>query len=184
MTRFVIGCVAAAVAMFILGFILYGSPLSMLAYATASDAANASVQNALAANLPKTGTYIVPWPNSAEGTVLYGRGPVATIHYNTGGFSLADPSAMIGGFIHMLVSVTVLGLALLLVAARVADFASRARMVVYFTLAASIYITLADPIWGHQDWIYSVYHFVADFIILAAGGIVIARWFLPRPVSA
>src|SRR3546814_7836705 len=56
MTRFVIGCVAAAVAMFILGFILYGSPLSMLAYATASDAANASVQNALAANLPKTGT--------------------------------------------------------------------------------------------------------------------------------
>src|SRR3546814_6342696 len=97
MTRFVIGCVAAAVAMFILGFILYGSPLSMLAYATASDAANASVQNALAANLPKTGTYIVPWPNSAEGTVLYGRGPVATIHYNTGGFSLADPSAMIGG---------------------------------------------------------------------------------------
>src|SRR3546814_19241397 len=75
---------------------------------------------------------------SAEGTVLYGRGPVATIHYNTGGFSLADPSAMIGGFIHMLVSVTVLGLALLLVAARVADFARRARMVVYFTLAASI----------------------------------------------
>src|SRR3546814_7784155 len=100
MTRFVIGCVAAAVAMFILVFILYGSPLSMLAYATASDAANASVQNALAANLPKTGTYIVSWPNSAEGTVLYGRGPVATIHYNTGGFSLADPSAMIGGFIH------------------------------------------------------------------------------------
>src|SRR3546814_15578406 len=83
----------------------------------------------------------------------------------------------------MLVSVTVLGLALLLVAARVADFVSRARMVVYFTLAASIYITLADPIWGHQDWIYSVYHFVADFIILAAGGIVIARWFLPRPAS-
>src|SRR3546814_14658698 len=83
----------------------------------------------------------------------------------------------------MLVSVTVLGLALLLVAARVADFASRARMVVYFTLAASIYITLADPIWGHQDWIYSVYQFVADFIILAAGGIVIARGFLPRPAA-
>src|SRR3546814_13220722 len=122
--------------MFILGFILYGSPLSMLAYATASDAANASVQNALAANLPKTGTYIVPWPHSAEGTVLYGRGPVDTIHYNTGGFSVADPSAMIGGCLHMLVRVTRLGLSLLLVAARLAHSAPRARMVVYCPLPA------------------------------------------------
>src|SRR3546814_17341758 len=128
----------------------------MLAYATASDAANASVQNALAANLPKTGTYIVPWPNSAEGTVLYGRGPVATIHYNTGGFSLADPSAMIGGFIHMLVSVTVLGLAMLQVAARVADFASRARTVGYVTPAAMYYIRHVDHNSANHDRIYSV----------------------------
>lgn len=183
MARFIIGCVAAAVAMFILGFVLYGTPLSMLAYATASDAVNASVQNALAAGLPKTGTYIVPWPSSAEGTILYGRGPVATIHYNTGGFPVADPGAMIGAFIHMLVSVAILGLALMLVAGRIADFGSRARLVLYFTLSASIFINLADPIWAHHDWTYAVYRFLADFIILAAGGLVIARWFLPRPAS-
>src|SRR3546814_18058058 len=86
----------------------------MLGYAAASDAAGASVQNALAANLPRTGTYMVPMTNSAEGTVLYGRGPVATIHYNMSGFAVADPRVVAGGFVLMLVSVPILGLALLI----------------------------------------------------------------------
>src|SRR3546814_13220741 len=103
----------------------------MLGYAGASDAAGASVQNALAANLPRTGTYMVPMTNSAEGTVLYGRGPVATIHYNMSGFAVADPRVVAGEIVHMLVSVTILGLALLLVANPVTSFADRARLVLY-----------------------------------------------------
>src|SRR3546814_5566558 len=106
MGRFIIGCVAATAVMFILGLIFYATPLQMLGYAAASDAAGASVQNALAANLPRTGTYMVPMTNSAEGTVLYGRGPVATIHYNMSGFAVADPRVVAGGFVHMLVSCT------------------------------------------------------------------------------
>lgn len=181
MGRFIIGCIAAAIAMFIVGFIFYATPLSFLAYATASDAANAAVQNALAAGLPKTGTYIVPWPNTAEGTVLYGRGPVAMIHYNTAGFAVSDPSVMFAGFAHMLVSVAVLGLGLLAIADRVTDFASRARLVVCGALAASIFMHLGEPIWYHHDWTHFIYLFVADFIALATGGLVIARWFLPPP---
>src|SRR3546814_1331991 len=64
MGRFIIGCVAATAVMFILGLIFYATPLQMLGYAAASDAAGASVQNALAANLPRTGTYMVPMTNS------------------------------------------------------------------------------------------------------------------------
>ncbi len=184
MGRFIIGCVAAAVAMFVIGFIFFATPLQMLGYATANDAANASVQNALAANLPRTGTYMVPLTSSAAGTILYGRGPIATIHYNTGGFAMADPGTMLAGFVHMLVSITILGLALLLVAARVPDFVSRARLVLYMTLATSIYMNLGDPIWYHHDWPYAVYRFVADFVMLGVGGLMIARWFLPEPVSA
>src|SRR3546814_3850592 len=106
----------------------------MLGYAAASDAAGASVQNALAANLPRTGTYMVPMTNSAEGTVLYGRGPVATIHYNMSGFAVAVPRVVAGGFVPMLVSLTILGLALLLVANCVTSFAAPARLVLSVSL--------------------------------------------------
>lgn len=178
MGRFIIGCVAAAAAMFVIGFIFLATPLHMLGFSSVNDAASASIQNSLAANLPATGTYMVPSTNSAAGTILYGRGPVATVHYNMGGFAVADPRAMLAGFVHMLVSVTVLGLGLLLVAGRVTDFPSRARLVLYVSLASGIFMHLGEPIWFHHDWRNAVYLFMADFIMLAAGGLIIARWFL------
>ncbi|MBK7283535.1 MAG: hypothetical protein IPI83_03180 [Sphingomonadales bacterium] len=46
------------------------------------------MQTALAANLPKTGTYMVPDPSTQSGTTLYGKGPVAMVHYNSNGFPL------------------------------------------------------------------------------------------------
>lgn len=61
------------------------------------------------------------------------------------------------------------------------DFASRARLVVCGTLAASIFMHLGEPIWYHHDWTHFIYLFVADFAALATGGLIIARWFLPPP---
>src|SRR3546814_4127375 len=95
------------------------------------------------------------------------------------GFAVADPRVVAGGFVHMLVSVTILGLALLLVANRATSFADRARIVLYVTLAASFYMHLGNSIWYHYDWSYTIYRFIPDFVLLAAAGLVIARWFLP-----
>lgn len=178
MVRYIIGCVAAALAMFIISFVFYSTPLGGLAYATVSDAANASVQNALAANLPSTGTYMVPWPNSAEGTVLYGRGPVATVHYNLAGFALADPGVMVRGLIHIAISISIFGLGLYLLRDKLTDFISRARFVICAALGAMIFAHLGAPIRYHHDWTYALYHFFADFMILAGGGLVLARWFI------
>src|SRR3546814_3104390 len=60
-------------------------------------------------------------------------------------------------------------------------FADRARIVLYVTLAASFYMHLGNSIWYHYDWSYTIYRFIADFVLLAAAGLVIARWFLPQP---
>src|SRR5688572_20372859 len=80
MLRVVIGSAAAAVAMFVIGFIFHGLS-NVVTYRLENPQAQ-QVQQTLRANLSSTGTYVVPAPGrSAEQTQMYGAGPVATIHY-------------------------------------------------------------------------------------------------------
>ena len=181
MIRAVIGALVGAVAMFVVGIIFWASPLSRLAYAGTGEAQNAAVQVALAANLPHTGRYSVPDPNTASGTILYGRGPVATIDYNTRGFSASDPATMIGGYIQEAVAALMIAFSLFAISGRVVDFESRFRVAVGLSSAAAVMITLSDPIFGHGPWSFAIYNVVACIAMLTAASFVITRWFLPRP---
>src|SRR5688572_5485871 len=60
MVRVILGSAVAAIAMFIIGFIFFATPLQGLSVARIDDAQAAAVQRALAVNLPRTGTYQVP----------------------------------------------------------------------------------------------------------------------------
>jgi len=185
MIRVLIGSLAGALAMFVVGFLFWATPLSRIGYSVADDTQNASIQAALAQNLQTgTGRYIVPSPESRGGAALYARGPVATVDYNAGGFSASDPATLIAGFVHEFVVVLIIGLTLLTVARRIGDFASRAKLVVGLCGAAALLITLSDPIFNHADWRFALYNFIACLAMLSAGGLVVARWFLPKPVSS
>jgi hypothetical protein len=181
MFKLTLGALAAAVAMFITGFVFYATPLSMIQYKGVGETEQAAVQGALAANLTATGTgtYMIPSPDSAEGSVMYGKGPIATVHYNAKGFSTEDASGMIGGFVQEFIVCMILAFALSKLDRRVPDFASRAQIVVGFAVAASGLINLGQPVWMHEDWSYAVYAFLADAAMLAIPGLIIARWFLP-----
>ncbi len=180
MPRMLIGSIAAAIAMFVAGFIFYATPLSYLAFGSLDVPQQAAVQQALAANLPETGTYSIPSAASAEGAVMYGKGPIATVHYNRMGYGVADPGVLIAGFVHELIVALLMGFALLTIAARVPDFASRGRVVVLFALAGGVLMHLGEPIWYHHDWGHFIYLLVGDAAMLIVGGLVLARWFLPR----
>ena len=180
MIRAVIGGLLGAVAMFLVGTVFWASPLNHLAYSTTDEARSAAVQNVLAASLPNTGRYMVPDPNTAGGTVLYGRGPVATIDYNTQGFSMSDPKAMIGGFVQEAVASLMIAFSLFAISARVPDFAARFRVGLGLVAAATVMITLSDPIFGHGPWGFAIYNLVACLAMLGASVFVITRWFLPR----
>ncbi|MDQ3139254.1 MAG: hypothetical protein M3Q15_00815 [Pseudomonadota bacterium] len=184
MGRILIGSVAAAVAMFIIGFIFFATPLNRLHVRSLDNAQAAAMQQALAANAPATGTYHVPSTQTPEQTVMYGQGPIATVHYNVGGFSVGDPGMMIGGLLLDFVIALLIGTALNGIDRRVPDFASRARLVVIFALAAAAYMRLGEPIWYHHDWGHFIYLFIADFVTLAAGGLILSRWFLTRSNAA
>ena len=184
MPRMLIGAVVAAMAMFIIGFIFFATPLSAIGYSSADLTQQATVQQALAANLPHTGTYSIPSPSDAATTNLYSKGPIATIHYNSLGYGVSEPDVLIAGFIHEFVVALLMGFALLGIASSVTDFAVRARVVILFSLAGTIFIHLGEPIWYHHDWRHFIYLMVGDTAMLVGGGLVIARWFLPRPSAA
>ena len=179
MIKLAIGSVAAAIAMFVTGFVFYATPLQYVAAGRVNDVQSAAIQSALAANLPGTGTYMIPDTSTPEGTVMYGKGPVATVHYNTGGFSLADMNVLLAGFVHELIVCVILAGALSTLDRRISDFASRAKIVVLFSVAAVGLVRLGEPIWYHHDWLHFIYTFVADTAMLSVAGLILARWFLP-----
>jgi hypothetical protein len=179
MIKLAIGSFVAAIAMFVTGFIFFATPIGQLAFSGANETQSAAVQAALGANLPQTGTYMVPDPSTQSGTTLYGQGPVATVHYNSKGFSLSDMSAIGYGFVQELIVCILLAGALSTLDRRIPDFASRAKIVVLFSVAASALSNLGNPIWWHHDWSYWIYNFVAESAMLSVAGLIIARWFLP-----
>lgn len=183
MFRLVMGAVAGTVAMFVVAFILWVSPLSRIGISSATEQQSAAVQQALAANLPATGYYVVPDPGSSGGSVLYGRGPVASINYNRGGFAPVGTNTMVGGFVQEFVVSLMIAFSLYAVSARVTDFASRARLVVGLGAAVLVMTMLGDPIWMHGDWRYAIYGLIANLAMFVASGLVIAKWFLPAGVA-
>ncbi|WP_206185826.1 hypothetical protein [Sphingosinicella sp. BN140058] len=185
MIRVIIGAVPAALAMFVIGFIFFASGLQNIATRSLDDLPAAAVQRSLATNLQGTGTYIVPNPaTSAAQTTMYGRGPIATIHYNAGGFPAMDTGALLGGLVLDFIVALLIGAALIGIDRRVPDFPSRARVVAILAVAASAFMHLGEPIYYHHDWLHFIYLFIADAAALIAAGLIIARWFLPKGVSA
>jgi hypothetical protein len=184
MVRVIIGAIPAAIAMFLLGFIFYATPLNRLATGGVEDVQAAAIQQTLNANLPSTGTYVVPDPSTAAQSVMYGQGGIATIHFSTGRYATVETTSLVLGFLLDLVVALLIGAALIGIDRRVPDFASRGRLVVIIAVAASAYVNLLSPIFYHHGWGHFIYRFVADAVTLSAGGLIIARWFLSSERAA
>lgn len=184
MVKVVIGAAVASVAMFILGFIFYATPLGSIPVGSVGDSEAAAIQSVLAGNMDNEGARTVMVP-SGEGAVqqrMYLEGPIAMVHYNPEGQEIGGTATMIGGLIHYFISALVLGAALYSLLGHVREFSQRASITVLFVLGASIFMHLGNPIWRHQDWLYHGYLFFADAVVYAAGGLIIARFFLPQGV--
>jgi hypothetical protein len=188
MIRTVIGGLVAGIIIFVIGFIFWATPLAELAYSKADDAQNAEVQASLAKNLTKkntatgdirgTGTYIIPDPSSPGGNQLYSRGPIATVHYNTGSYSPSDKSALLPGFIVAVIAGLLIAFGLAAASGR--SFADLAKLVVCFSLGFTVWEYLGSPIFNHHGWGFWIYTFIAESVALIVAGLVVARFFVPH----
>jgi len=92
-------------------------------------------------------------------------------------------SMMLPGLVFALVSGVLMALGIGAVA-KENSFAETARMVVLFSLGVTVWTILAMPVFNHYGWTYWVYLFVSETVALIAGGLIIARWFVPgAPVA-
>ncbi|MBV9881468.1 MAG: hypothetical protein JO276_00490 [Sphingomonadaceae bacterium] len=185
MIRTFIGGIVGGLILFVCGFIFWATPLGELPYTRAPDPQNAAVQLALAQNLSQTGTgaYIIPAHGSAAGAVLYAQGPIATIYFNTQGFSPDDMSMLLPGLIMALIAGLLMAFGLAAVGGGGRGFGGTARLVVLFSLAFNAWEFLASPIFNHFGWRYWIYAFVSESVAFILAGLVIARWFLPRAAA-
>lgn len=185
MARSFIGGIVAGLILFAIGFLFWQTPLSGLAYRNLPDAQAAAVQTALAQNLTQTGTgtYRIPDPKSQQGALLYAKGPVATVDYNTHGFSPTATAGLIPGLIVALGAGMLMAFGLGAVA-RGRDFAELAKLVVLLSLGVSTWIFLSAPIANHFAWGFWIYAFFAEAISFIAAGLVVARWFVPHGHAA
>jgi hypothetical protein len=109
---------------------------------------------------------------------MYGTGPVATIHYNVNG-QVGSMSAGVAfkGLIFNFAIALAIGLALIGIDGRVRDFGSRARVAAIIGVAAAAFAHLGVPLYYPHDWAYYVYLFLADGLMLAVAGVIVA-WFI------
>lgn len=179
MLRLLLGSLVAAAATFIMGFVFYATPVSERGYKTASPQAQAAVQAAIN-TLPETGTYFIPYGETPEATARARAGPTALVQVNREGAEPMDPMTFIGGFLHMALSMFVLGLFLWLLRGALPTFFSRIMPVIFIAGVAAIWTRLGQPIWFHTDWPNAAYLAVVDFLSLAVGGLIMAL-FIPKP---
>lgn len=186
MLRTILGGLVGGLILFVVGFIFWATPLGEIPYHHAGDAPSAAVQLALSQNLTQTGTgtYIIPNYLSAPGATLYSQGPIATVHYNTQGFSRDDMSMIVPGFVAAVLAGMLMAFGLAAVGGGGRSFAATARLVVLFSLGFNLWVILAQPIFDHFGWRYWIYSYVAESTGLILAGLVIARWFLPRAHDA
>lgn len=186
MIRTVIGGLVGGIIMFVIGFIFWATPLGEIPFSKADEAQNAAVQTALAQNLTASGTgaYSIPAHNSAAGAVLYAKGPIATVHFNTRGYSPDDMSMILPGFILAVISGLLIAFGLAAVGGGGRSFASLAQLVVCVSLGFTVWEFLGSPIFNHFGWGYWIYAFIAESVSLILAGLVIARWFMPQHRAA
>ncbi len=183
MIRIFLGAVIGGLVQFVIGAIAWATPLGRLAFVGASDATAADLQAALGRNLTPTGsgTYFIPSPETAEGTVMLGKGPVALIMFNTDGFPVMDPMALLTGLGLSVAMLFLIGVAL----SMIDGFARRMQALVLIAVATTLYFIFAIPVFNsYMPWAWWIYLGVECLIALIAGGFVMLRWFMPKPAVA
>lgn len=181
MIRILIGSIVGGIVQFIIGAIAWVG-FGNIAYKFASEANVADLHTALARTLTVTGdgTYVIPMPETAQGTTLLGQGPVAMIFFHAGGSTPFSPGALLIGLVMSILMLFVVGTAL----SRLDTFADRVRVMVLFAVATVGYFTLSLPVYNHfMPWTWWVFLTIEEFVAFVAGAYVLLRWFMPATVA-
>ncbi len=180
MIRILIGSLIAAAATFLVGLLMFATPMSDMGFKVASHAVQVQVQEALRA-LPESGTYFIPYGETPEAQALHEAGPTAVIQVNQSGAKIFEPMTMVKGYVHMVIAMLLLGIFLWMLRGALPTFASRVMPLLFLAVLAAFWTRLGEPIWWRTDWANAIYSAASDVISLAVGGLIMAA-FIPKAV--
>lgn len=182
MVRLLIGSILGGLVQFVIGAIAWVVIAGHTVFGHIDDAATADLQTAMARTLTAsgTGTYMVPSPDTAAATALYGRGPVALVFFNTSGFAVMKAGPLAIGLMLSMLMLLLVGLAL----RHVAGFAARLQVIGLFAVATVGYFVLSLPVYNfYMPWGWWILLAVEELIAFGAGAFILVRWFMPEPGS-
>jgi hypothetical protein len=179
MLKSALGALLAAIAMFVWGFVYWGSGL-VDPFAHMTPEAETALGEALKANLTVDGVYVLP--DSKNGTEedwmqRMSAGPFAMANFKSGGTPPMGTTLALG-FVHMLVT-TILLAVLLMYVTPAATYFDRLKIVAAIGLIAAVFVHFAQPIWWHYPWTYAVLGAIYDFGAYLISGAVLAYFVSP-----
>lgn len=157
MVKLAVGVILAAVAMFLWGFLYWGSGLiDPFSHMTAEN--ETAIGDTLKANLPADGVYFVPEPKRGtpeEWQQRMSTGPVAMINFRAGG--TAPMTTTMGlGFVHMLATATILAVLLRMLLPVAPTYLDRLRFAALIGVLGAVEANLGQPIWWHWPWSHAL----------------------------
>jgi len=187
MKQVAIGGVLAAVAVFLWGFAFWATPLSYNAFNHTSPETESQVAAALRSAGLADGAWQIPDPmaggDAADMARRYADGPIVSMHIRNAGVPMMNPMVMLNGWLHMLVTFSLLALLVHGLRNRLPTWRDRFRLVAFIGVIAAIYANLGNPVWFYQSWTHHGLIALYDLVSYLIAGAVIA-WAVRPDASA
>ena len=185
--RIALGSLAAAVALFVWGFVFWGilfQSAGVMLQATDEDA----IQSAFTELLPESGVYFVPGrldEDVDEFTRRHEAGPIATIFVQKEGEPVMSPSVMIIGFLHMLLSTALMALFLHHFGKGLQGIVARTGLVCAAGVIVTVFSQFSTPIWFLQPFAFYVTNAIYMIVAWAIAGVILGATIkAPTPEAA
>jgi hypothetical protein len=179
MKGIITGSILAAIAMFLWGFVFFGTPVGGATYSKLTLDQESAMAAALNEAVPADGAYVLPGPMNGSEESFAARmaaGPLATVHFRRAGAATMDPSIMIKGFVHMLATAALLGWILHHFGKGLTGYGSRFGLVASIGVAAALWVDVAQPIWWHHSWQHHLMIAFYDIVGVAIAAAILARF--------
>ncbi|MBE7440461.1 MAG: hypothetical protein HS115_18570 [Spirochaetales bacterium] len=176
--RWIIGIFLSALAMFLWGFVFFGSGLFELHNPVQAES-ETQIADTLRKNLPRSGFYMIPDPGNDSARPFGERmqaGPFARIHFHAEGVAFEDPRVMGRGFLHMLLTCALFSLALRLLARDCPEYLDRLKIAAIFGLGAAVFAHLGGPIWWFETWGQALKLTAYDTVAYILAGAILAKF--------
>jgi len=185
MIRLSLAVFLAAVVQFGWGFAFWTmTPISKQMIGSMPD--EEKVTQALKEANPETGVYFLPYGDcqamsgDEEAMAAFAErhraGPLVQVIYRKEGIEPMSPAVFAMGFAHMVGSCLLAGGLLLLAAPALPGYFARFFFVVGLGAFAVFAIQLANPVWFHHPWKFSLLHSFFELVSWVLAGIILAAF--------